>query len=936
MTKSNRPAVMKKSYLCLLYFCLFLLLPHELYSQYYFGKNKVQYTKFDWQVLSTEHFNVYFYVEGKELAEIAAKIAEDSYIYLQDKFNYHIAQRTPLIIYTSPNYFEQTNVIPSLLPENVAGFTEFFKGRMVIPFNGSYADFKHTICHELVHVFVYKKINFVMKLHRRYNYLEPPLWFQEGLAEHWSNDIASEAEMIIKDLVISGKLVKIENMGEIYGSYLMYKEGESFLDFLAEEYGEDRITFLFDNYWRGGDFAEVIELTFNKDLKELGEEWEYSLKKKYYPDISSGDLPKRVASQLTFDGINVKPALVPYRYKGVLEDWVVFKSNKLGYSSLYLMSPRGEKEKLLTLVKGERSPYFESLHLLDSKVDGSRDSRIVFVSKSQERDLLYVYDLKKMKIVLRKGFNSLINLSSPTWSEDITKIVFTGVDKSGYSDLYVYYLFSDSLARLTEDLYQEKDPVWSKDGKSIVFSSDKTAYGEEGFLNLFSYELESGKIRQVTYARAHDLNPSFSRDGKRLYFSSDRDGAFNIHSLDSSGVNKLTQFLTGGFDPDVGRNEELYFSGFQDYNYHIYKLNLNQYANDTAKPDNEPMGLSWTPERVSGKQSKGAVKYENDYSFDIAQSAVSYDAVYGTVGGLQLALSDMLGNHQYFFLLSNTANTRSEFLSSFNFGVTYMNRTNRLNYGFGIYHLYDEYLDDYYGLFKERQYGGFFFSNYPLSKFQRLETSIFLRQSDKDFFVYGRKRNVLLSTNYLSWIKDTSLWEFTGPIDGIRFNLTLGITLSWDELQVYNRLILTDFRKYLRLGKNSCFALRFMGFASSGVEPQRLHLGGSWSLRGYDRKAFYGRKLVLINNELRFPLIDNLLIGFPFGRLGFQAIRGALFFDAGNAWEDDFDQLYGSFGTGFRVSLGYVIVLRFDFCKRTDFKSVTRETFFDFFFGWNF
>ena len=148
--------------------------------------------------MTTEHFQVYFYLEEKEIAEVAAKIAEDSYIYLQDKFNFHISRKVPLIIYSSPNYFEQTNVIPSLLPENVAGFTEFFKGRMVIPFNGSYSSFKHTIRHELVHVFSYEKIYSVMKLHRRYNYTEPPLWFQEGIAEHWSEGMDSEAEMIIK------------------------------------------------------------------------------------------------------------------------------------------------------------------------------------------------------------------------------------------------------------------------------------------------------------------------------------------------------------------------------------------------------------------------------------------------------------------------------------------------------------------------------------------------------------------------------------------------------------------------------------------------------------------------------------------------------------------------------------------------------------------
>ncbi len=444
-------------------------------------------------------------------------------------------------------------------------------------------------------------------------------------------------------------------------------------------------------------------------------------------------------------------------------------------------------------------------------------------------------------------------------------------------------------------------------------------------------------ISQLTFDQAHDINPSFSRDGKKLYFASDREGGYDLYCLDSSGVKQLTHFLTGAFDPAVERkNEQIYFSGFQDYNFQIYKLPLTDSLNGPAKIEKDTVASAWVPAKISGEYSKGVARYKNDYSFDVAQSAISYDAVYGTVGGLQVALTDMLGNHQYYFLLSNTAESKSELLSSFNFGVTYLNRTNRLNYGFGFYHLYDQYFDDFYGFYKERQYGGLFLANYPFSKFQRVEASFFLRQSDRDYYVLGRKRNVLLSTNYLSLIKDTSLWDLTGPIDGTRFNLTVGLTLAWNQLQAYNQLALADFRKYFRLSRNSCYAVRLMGFTSSGVEPQRLYLGGSWSLRGYDRKAFYGRNLVLISNELRFPLINNLIIGFPFGRIGFQAIRGALFFDAGNAWEDHFDQLYGSFGTGFRISLGYVVVLRFDFSKKTDFKTISRETVFDFFFGWNF
>ena len=32
-------------------------------AQFYFGKNKVQYTRFDWQVMTTDHFRLYFYTD---------------------------------------------------------------------------------------------------------------------------------------------------------------------------------------------------------------------------------------------------------------------------------------------------------------------------------------------------------------------------------------------------------------------------------------------------------------------------------------------------------------------------------------------------------------------------------------------------------------------------------------------------------------------------------------------------------------------------------------------------------------------------------------------------------------------------------------------------------------------------------------------------------
>lgn len=917
---------------------VFVTYPVLVFGQFYFGKNKVQYSDFDWQILTTEHFTIYFYREEEEVAKIAAALAESSYTFLANKFNHHIFRRTPLIIYSSPHYFEQTNVVAGLLPENVAGFTEFFKGRVVLPYHGSYSEFSKVLRHEIVHVFTFDKLSVVLKAHRKVAAVSPPLWFTEGLAEYWSRPEETGALMILKDLIIGGHLITLDNIHTIQGTYLMYKEGESFLRFLGEVYNDERILLLFENWWQGKDFSEIVQQTYGKSLGELGREWEYWLKKRFFPGIASQDLPDKVAHQLTRSGFNVKACPVRLTFNQRTDDWVVFKANKLGYSGLYLMPLAGEKKKLITLVKGERSRTFESLHLLQSDIDVSADNRVVFASKNNERDFLYVYDLNRRKITEALSFESLIVILSPAWSLNGKKIVFTGVNKCGKSDLYIYNLDRRNLLRLTADIYEDSDPAFAPDGKLIVFSSDRGTQGQSGSKALYIYDLTTGVIIPKTGGGYHDVSPTWSPDGQWILFTSDREGSANLFAINDSGqVVRLTNILSGAFDgrylPDGKR---LVFTAFKDLSFHIFESAIDSTLFDS--PGIQPLDtiIAWYPDTISGSRQPGFVKYKNDYSFDLAQSAIAYDNVFGTVGGFQMALTDMLGNHQFYFLLSNEARTRQDFLSSFNVGATYVNKTHRINFGLGAYHFYDEYFDDYDGYVNERQIGGLTFATYPISKFQRLEASFYLRNSNKGFELFQKRRNAILATNHLSLIQDNSLWDIVGPIDGHRYNLTVGLTTDLGSGRIYNRVALGDLRKYFRLGRYSAFALRGLGFASSGLEPLRLYLGGSWSLRGYSRRAFYGRQVVLGSIELRFPLIDKLFIRFPVGQIGFQAIRGALFFDAGNAWNDQFNHLNGSFGFGARVSLGYFVVLRFDLVRTTDFRTIAPDTKFDFFFGWNF
>ncbi|MCH8026721.1 MAG: PD40 domain-containing protein [candidate division Zixibacteria bacterium] len=909
--------------------------PAAVLAQFYFGKNKVQYTDFDWQIMTTEHFRIYFYTDEHEIAQIAAQIAEDSYRELAIRFNHELKHKTPFIIYSSPNYFSQTNIVPGILPEGVAGFTEFIKGRVVLPFHGSYHDFDHVIRHELVHVFTLDLLNAAYNRQTSRRVARPPLWFTEGLAEFWSKKWDTEADMIVKDMVVGGKLFSIPQLWRVHGTFFMYKLGESICQFIDSAYGEDKLARIFDNWYKGKNFDQVVQITLGDNLATLSKKWEYSLKKKYFPQIAELGLPKMDSRRVVKDGFAVKGVPIRLTTDDTARDYLVFKANKLGYSGLYMQPLEGPKRDVKTLIKGERSSDFESLHLLRSGIDANNSGLIVFSSKSKEKDVIYLYDIHKSKVVRRFEFDSLAAARSPRFSPDGTKIVFTGVGTDGISDIYLLDLETGAYDRLLADIYYDIDPTFSFDGSSILFSSDRAIDGPAGALNIFEYDLATSTIRQLTFGPFRDQSPESVEDG--LYFSSDRGGTFNLFKLSNDGA--LTQqstYVTGAFDPRLSPDKtKLYYTGYQDMSFQIYEMEISEEPKEISQPLASKES-NWQPKKISRAVSNTSIKYDTDYSFDIAQSAIGFDPVYGSLGGMQVAISDMLGNHAYHFLLSNTARTKDQLLQSFNVGVTYINRKNQLNWGVGLFHLYNEYYNDFDLFFFERQVGALSLFSYPISKFHRVDFTTTARYSKRDFRFGIKSRETFLLTHYISWVYDNSLWDISGPIDGRRYNFTLGLSNSLSEGRAYNKLAMADVRHYYRLGRNSALANRLFAFTSSGLEPQRIYFGGSWSFRGYSRRAFYTRNVLFASTELRFPLIDNLLIGLPIGNMGFRGIRGVLFFDVASAWENEFDQFIGSFGTGIRFALGYLVVLRFDFTRTTDFRSISPKTDFDFFFGWNF
>ncbi|HKC47573.1 MAG TPA: hypothetical protein VKB63_08230 [Gemmatimonadales bacterium] len=919
----------------------------------YFGQNKIQYQSFAWRVLPGEHVDLYFYPEEEELARVALGYAEESYGVLERRFSHSVQHRIPLIIYASHTDFEQTNVLPYAPPEELLGVTDFLKRRVTLPFTGNYADFRHTLRHELVHVFQLSLSTEAYLRYPRTTHAPLPLWWTEGLAEYFSAGEDSRDEMILRELTVSGRLPALPQL-TYAGGGIIYPIGGSILRYLGTTYGDWRIAALYHDIWKYQSFDDALRELYGRSLAQLSDEWQYWMRRRYYTDVAASKPLALTASLIT--RLAIKPTA--YRLPGDSTTRVLYFSPADGYASIYSKNLEGHDTHIV--VHGERTPEFESFHYFESRIGVNPAGIAVFGSRFESRDALMFWNLKTDRLVGRYQFSGIVSILSPTWAPDGKSVVFSGLAVSGYSDLYRLWLPEGRLERLTSDRYQDIDPSVSPDGQTVVFASDRTPFGAQGAKNLFLLDLATGAVRYLTYGNWQDETPRWAPSG-RIWFTSDRDGSLQIYSVDAAGSGRReTAALGGAFDPQfVDSTAGYVFGGFADLSFNLYHATERSDTGPTVVAlDSAPPPATWQwPELTEPAVAQAApTPYKQHFGLDFAAGEAAVAPGLGSEQGAVLLFSDLLNDHQLIGTVSSFAYSGSGFgnlLDNISGSVFYLNQTHRTNWGVGAYRLRGLfYENDFTSLFQETSYGVLGQLRYPLSRFRRLEAEFRLEHSDRFDFassvVSEPRRVAWLAANYLTYVKDNSLWLPTGPIDGERYTATAGLVNDVNHGRFDSYILSADYRHYYRTTRRSAFAVRALGYWTGGERPRLINIGGSWGLRGYPYFGYVsGTRAWLLSGEWRFPITDYVSLGFPFGAAQLPGIQGALFTDLGKAWTPTTTErgTLGSWGLGLRLPLADVLVLRLDLGWRyhrgdiTTYGLPSRDRsprFVDFFFGFNY
>jgi Tol biopolymer transport system component len=140
-------------------------------------------------------------------------------------------------------------------------------------------------------------------------------------------------------------------------------------------------------------------------------------------------------------------------------------------------------------------------------------SKLVFVKNYSGLNNLFVMNRDDNSIEQLTFFTDGTRMYKPQWSPDGNTIIFT-IHRKSSVDIAMINRDGSDLKNVVSSDGQDRDPVWTSDGKSIVFSSDIS-----GIPNLYRMEIENGSFYQVTNVIGAAFQPAISPGDTTLAFS---------------------------------------------------------------------------------------------------------------------------------------------------------------------------------------------------------------------------------------------------------------------------------------------------------------------------------------------------------------------------------------------------------------------------------
>ncbi len=540
MSNSIKAPMIRTAILACVYLLNFLPASSQVGSVE-FGKNRLQFKKFNWQYYQTKNFNTFFSQNGQEIAKYVAQVAENELRELEEFVEYSMQRRTNIVVYNSFNDMQQSNIGQSINWQNSGGVTMLVNNKMIVYFNGDHNDLRRQIRQGIAKVLTQNVLfgDDLGEFAGNQTLLDLPTWLTDGYVlyagENWSTKLDDD----LKSEVLSG------NYRNFY-QFAFEKPllaGHAFWYYIEEKYKKENVTYLlylarvYKNLNRA-----CLQVT-KKKFKEVLKDFMNYEEEKYSKDVTRRkNYPK--GSEIT------SYTITKYR------DYYHFNVNPIKRSDAFAVVQfnRGQYRVLLsiedqvkTLLKfGARSNLDEINPNYPMMAWDPKGTRLSVLYSEEGRVKLFVYDIvTRIKQYKRDLTDRLDQVEEMTYSLDSKTLLFSAV-VNGHTDIFTYDIENDKLKRVTNDIYDDVDASFvAFPGKiGILFASNRpTPYATSADTvlpnnryNVFMItdfttdKPELNRVTQLTKMKFGDARHPMQYNVNHFTFVSDENGVGNRYA----------------------------------------------------------------------------------------------------------------------------------------------------------------------------------------------------------------------------------------------------------------------------------------------------------------------------------------------------------------------------------------------------------------------
>jgi Tol biopolymer transport system component len=382
--------------------------------------------------------------------------------------------------------------------------------------------------------------------------------------------------MVMRDLIVNNQFTSLNTLD----GAAKVRVGHILFWYISEKFGVGKITELLTRSRGLGSTENAFRSTFGVGIDGFSTIWRRDLKEMYAPDASKFDDVDKSATRITDAGkdgsmLNSAPVYAPNADKiAFLSAGVT--SSRGGYWDVMLYDGRTKRtDRILSTGRTANAfstTLFESIPLAWNPVvnanvrpDGSQLAVVVANGGTEAIVLLNPTTGAQQRIEL-----ALKQIHDLTFTPDGKSIILTATEYES-PNVYSYDIAAKKLIKLTNDIFTEREPVVSPDGKTLYFISDRlntlTTNSSSAGVSMWDYDVQASDIyamtlstkrieRLTTTPQTRKTSLTLTTDGKRVLYTADQNGIFNLieYTIATKAITPKTNLQTGIWLPTLSRD----------------------------------------------------------------------------------------------------------------------------------------------------------------------------------------------------------------------------------------------------------------------------------------------------------------------------------------------------------------------------------------------